>query len=117
MRGSGRLHLTFGYVLVTGLPILGTKLKTAYHYGSSLWGLTAKLVTELPDGKIRSYFMKVCRMQLTLTLQSSLLLTSWCRLYQTITLVDTCARASLNLCEPCMLLCRRLFRKSTPGAL
>lgn len=40
-------------------PIPGTTLKTAYHYGSSLWGLTAKLVAELPDGTQRPYFLKV----------------------------------------------------------
>jgi hypothetical protein len=44
---------------IKALPIPGTKLKAAYRYGSSLWGLAAKLITELPDGSQRNYFMKV----------------------------------------------------------
>lgn len=46
-------------VMVSALPVPDTKLLTAYHYGSSMWGLTAKLVTELPEGVKRNYMLKV----------------------------------------------------------
>ena len=46
-------------LISSALPIPGTKLLTAYHYGSSMWGLTAKLVTELPEGVKRNYMLKV----------------------------------------------------------
>jgi hypothetical protein len=44
---------------IAAFPVPGTKLKSAHHYGSSVWALTAKLVTELPDGSTRPYFLKV----------------------------------------------------------
>lgn len=40
-------------------PIPETRLEKAYHYGSSLWGKIAKLVTKLADGKSQNYFLKV----------------------------------------------------------
>ena len=45
-------------------PLSNTKLETAYHYGSSLWGKIAKLVTRLADGTTQNYFLKVRRMLL-----------------------------------------------------
>ena len=45
--------------VLDAFPIAGTKLIAAHHYGSSLWGFTAKLLTELPDGSSRLYFHKV----------------------------------------------------------
>ncbi|KAJ8122528.1 hypothetical protein O1611_g9816 [Lasiodiplodia mahajangana] len=40
-------------------PIVGTKLQAARQYGSSLWGLIAKLTAQLPDGTTVPYFLKV----------------------------------------------------------
>lgn len=40
-------------------PIPGTKLLLARDYGMSLWGHTARIDTELPGGKKKSYFLKV----------------------------------------------------------
>ncbi len=45
--------------IATALLIRGTELETACHYGSSLWGPTAKLVTQLPHGTTRLDFSKV----------------------------------------------------------
>ncbi|KAI0868416.1 hypothetical protein GGS24DRAFT_513419 [Hypoxylon argillaceum] len=45
--------------VLAALPITGTKLQAARQYGSSLWGLTAKITAQLPDGTTRSYFLKV----------------------------------------------------------
>lgn len=41
------------------LPIPGTKVIEARNYGMSLWGQTARIETELPDGKKKFYFLKV----------------------------------------------------------
>jgi protein-ribulosamine 3-kinase len=45
--------------VLSAFPIAGTKLIAAHHYGSSLWGITAKLLTKLPDGSSKPYFHKV----------------------------------------------------------
>lgn len=45
--------------VLNDFPIAGTKLVAAHHYGSSSWGLTAKLLTELPDGSPKLYFHKM----------------------------------------------------------
>lgn len=43
----------------TAFPIQGTKLVHAVKYAESLCGRTAKVVVELPDGRIECYFLKV----------------------------------------------------------
>ncbi|KAK0666953.1 Fructosamine kinase-domain-containing protein [Cercophora samala] len=40
------------------LPIKGSKLVEARHYGRSLWGQTAKITAQLPNGSLRDYFLK-----------------------------------------------------------
>jgi protein-ribulosamine 3-kinase len=67
MKAAWEIHvwialLTKGLTEIA-LPIPGTRLTKAYRYGSSLWGLTAKLVTQLPDGSAKSYFLKVATSQ------------------------------------------------------
>lgn len=41
------------------LPVPGTKIVRALNYGESLWGKTAKIVTQLPSGETKNYFLKV----------------------------------------------------------
>ena len=41
------------------LPVPGSVVLAARNYGMSLWGRTAKISTELPDGKRKDYFLKV----------------------------------------------------------
>ncbi|KAL8698399.1 MAG: hypothetical protein Q9224_001870 [Gallowayella concinna] len=45
--------------VLDSLPIPGTELITAFNYGMSLWGRTAKLVCRLPTGGHINYFLKV----------------------------------------------------------
>ncbi|KAI0107808.1 Fructosamine kinase-domain-containing protein [Nemania sp. FL0031] len=45
--------------VLEALNIPGAKLQEARQYGSSLWGRTAKLTVQLPDGTIKPYFLKV----------------------------------------------------------
>nr|KMM68489.1 hypothetical protein CPAG_04816 [Coccidioides posadasii RMSCC 3488] len=44
--------------VVDALPIPGTKVISAYNYGMSLWGQTAKIYTVLPTGERKEYFLK-----------------------------------------------------------
>jgi hypothetical protein len=41
------------------LPIPGSKVLSANEYGMSLWGQTGKILVELPDGVVETYFLKV----------------------------------------------------------
>lgn len=45
--------------LFLALPITGTKVLRALHYGESLWGMAAKIITQLPGGATENYFLKV----------------------------------------------------------
>ncbi|KAJ8131555.1 hypothetical protein O1611_g2072 [Lasiodiplodia mahajangana] len=45
--------------VIDALPIPEIVNVSARHYGRSLWGETAKIVAELPDGSAESYFLKV----------------------------------------------------------
>ncbi|WEW55099.1 hypothetical protein PRK78_000527 [Emydomyces testavorans] len=49
------------YLKHEALPIAGTKVASAYNYGMSLWGQTAKIYTVLPTGERKEYFLKVNR--------------------------------------------------------
>ena len=43
----------------TAFPVIGTKILRAQHYGTSLWGRTAKIRVELPSGERDTYFLKL----------------------------------------------------------
>ena len=43
----------------TALPTPGTKVISAFSYGRSLWGSTAKVICRLPNGSRVDYFLKV----------------------------------------------------------
>lgn len=45
--------------LFAALPIPDTQVLSAHCYGGSLWGRTAKIMTQLPDGEKKTYFLKV----------------------------------------------------------
>ncbi|KAL8648353.1 MAG: hypothetical protein Q9226_006029 [Calogaya cf. arnoldii] len=45
--------------VLKSLPIPETEIVTAFNYGMSLWGHTAKLVCRLPTGERVNYFLKV----------------------------------------------------------
>lgn len=45
--------------LLLALLIPGTKVLRALHYGESLWGMAAKIITQLPRGATENYFLKV----------------------------------------------------------
>ncbi|KLU86621.1 hypothetical protein MAPG_05633 [Magnaporthiopsis poae ATCC 64411] len=45
--------------VVAAFPDVGAKPIRAVKFGKSLWGTTAKIIVELPDGKRRNYFIKV----------------------------------------------------------
>ncbi|KAI1259687.1 Fructosamine kinase-domain-containing protein [Xylariaceae sp. FL1019] len=44
--------------VVDALPVPGTTVVSARNYGMSLWGQTAQVIAELPDGKRQAYFLK-----------------------------------------------------------
>lgn len=44
---------------LVALPIPNTQVIAAHNYGMSLWGRTAKIITQLPDGEKETYFLKV----------------------------------------------------------
>ncbi|KAK3376113.1 Fructosamine kinase-domain-containing protein [Lasiosphaeria ovina] len=48
--------------VLAALPTPGSKLVAARHYARSLWGQTAKVTTELPDGTTEHYFLKTVRL-------------------------------------------------------
>ncbi|KAI0097687.1 Fructosamine kinase-domain-containing protein [Nemania sp. FL0031] len=50
------LDLNIG--VIDSLPVPGTVVISARHYGRSLWGETAKIVAKLPGGDTESYFLK-----------------------------------------------------------
>ncbi|OBT47129.1 hypothetical protein VE00_03077 [Pseudogymnoascus sp. WSF 3629] len=45
--------------VINALPIPGTKVLRALHYGESLWGMAAKIIIQLPGGATENYFLKV----------------------------------------------------------
>lgn len=53
------LLLNTDTVFVSALPVPGASVVSAHAYGMSLWGRTAKIITRLPDGKSKTYFLKV----------------------------------------------------------
>ncbi|KAI6269973.1 hypothetical protein MCOR27_007739 [Pyricularia oryzae] len=47
--------------VVKAFPDKGAKVLGAVGYGKSLWGITARIEVELPDGRKRKYFMKALK--------------------------------------------------------
>ncbi|KAL9632316.1 MAG: hypothetical protein Q9204_003846 [Flavoplaca sp. TL-2023a] len=45
--------------VIKSFPVEGTTFVQALSYQESLWGKTAKVIVQLPDGDIQSYFLKV----------------------------------------------------------
>jgi len=45
--------------VIEAFPVTGSSLVFARSYGMSLWGETAQLTAELPDGNKEVYFLKV----------------------------------------------------------
>ena len=43
----------------TALPVPATEVISAFTYGRSLWGSTAKVICRLPNGSQVNYFLKV----------------------------------------------------------
>ncbi|KAK4170983.1 Fructosamine kinase-domain-containing protein [Triangularia setosa] len=50
--GSARREIELAF------PVKGSKLSGARYYGRSLWGQTAKVTAQLPDGRVMNYFFK-----------------------------------------------------------
>ncbi|KAI9653690.1 MAG: hypothetical protein M1831_005718 [Alyxoria varia] len=45
--------------VIDAFPVPASKLMHAFNYGESLWGKTAKLQVQLPNGELTAYFLKV----------------------------------------------------------
>ncbi|KAK0716727.1 Fructosamine kinase-domain-containing protein [Apiosordaria backusii] len=53
------------------LPVKGSQLIEVRHYGRSLWGQTAKLTAQIPDGSVKYYFFKTASTSLMIDAELS----------------------------------------------